>query len=218
MSQLILVPTAFEHDLLFGKQAVMHPSESGWIVSQVGSLTVALCGIGPAAAAMSTYALAGRYQPERITLAGIAGAFAESGHKPGDLVQVSQDTFADLGYHDETGVFNLDDMKLPHLPRKEGPMGCRFSLAAPFDLPRATALTVSTITSDDDRATALWGRFRADLENMEGAAVAMAAETLGIPVCQIRAVSNRVGPRDPKSWLIKEPLARLGAFLLENVA
>nr|WP_243435997.1 futalosine hydrolase [Acanthopleuribacter pedis] len=214
---MILVPTALERDFLFGADTLIPQASPDWIVARIGPHRVALCGIGPAAAAMSAYALAARYQPSRIILVGIAGVFPKAGPQPGDLLQVNQDSFADLGYQDQRAFFNLDHMKLPHLPQSKGAAGCRFTLATPFDLPRAAAVTVSTITSSAERADALWQAFGAPLENMEGAAVALAAAQQGIPFSQLRAVSNLVGPRDPKSWLIKEPLARLGRLLRKTL-
>jgi futalosine hydrolase len=45
---------------------------------------------------------------------------------------------------------------------------------------------------------------------MEGAGVAAAARLHGVPVAEIRAVSNQVGPRDRGSWDVPSALAALG--------
>jgi futalosine hydrolase len=44
---------------------------------------------------------------------------------------------------------------------------------------------------------------------MEGFGVAEAAAAAGLPVAEIRAVSNAVGPRDRAAWRIGEALAAL---------
>ena len=46
-------------------------------------------------------------------------------------------------------------------------------------------------------------------EAMEGFGVAEAAAAHGLPVLEIRAVSNAVGPRDRAAWRIGEALAAL---------
>ncbi len=218
MKYLILVPTEFERDLMFGTPTTGPSPCAPWLYGRYDALHVAVCGIGPAAAALATQALASRLAPDHLVLAGIAGAYPAAQLALGHLCQVSWDAFADLGYSDDQTLFNLDDMNLPHLPREDTRFGCHFDLVTPFDLPSASAVTVAAVTNSRQRANMLWRRFGADLENMEGAAVAMAGASLGIPVSQIRAVSNAVGPRDPKSWLIKTPLTALGAWLHRHLS
>ncbi|WP_442950188.1 phosphorylase family protein, partial [Paenibacillus sp. 1-18] len=48
-------------------------------------------------------------------------------------------------------------------------------------------------------------------EAMEGYGVAVAANKLGLPVMEIRTISNAVGPRDRAAWRIKEALQALEA-------
>lgn len=77
-----------------------------------------------------------------------------------------------------------------------------------------TVLTVSTVTGSAARAAELRARHpRALAEAMEGFGVAEAAAAHGVPVLEIRAVSNPVGPRDRSAWRIGDALAALtGAF------
>jgi adenosylhomocysteine nucleosidase/futalosine hydrolase len=54
-----------------------------------------------------------------------------------------------------------------------------------------------------------------DIENMEGAALFAAAESLGLRVAEIRAISNRVG--EPfAEWRVEEALEAL-AEVLSNI-
>jgi futalosine hydrolase len=48
-------------------------------------------------------------------------------------------------------------------------------------------------------------------EAMEGFGVAYAATDRGLPVAELRAVSNAVGPRDRSAWRIKDALNALEA-------
>jgi futalosine hydrolase len=75
-------------------------------------------------------------------------------------------------------------------------------------------LTVSTVTGTAGRAAELTARHPgAAAEAMEGFGVAEAAAAHGVPVLEIRAVSNAVGPRDRAAWRIPGALAALTAAL-----
>ncbi|HSA50180.1 MAG TPA: futalosine hydrolase, partial [Yinghuangia sp.] len=72
-------------------------------------------------------------------------------------------------------------------------------------------LSVSTATGSAARATELTKRHPgAAAEGMEGFGVAVAAADAGVPVCELRAVSNLVGPRDREAWRIPDALRVLG--------
>lgn len=73
-------------------------------------------------------------------------------------------------------------------------------------------LTVSTTTGTQEHAALLLERYPDALaEAMEGFGVAEAAAAHGVPVMEIRTVSNAVGPRDRAAWRIPEALAALSA-------
>jgi futalosine hydrolase len=82
---------------------------------------------------------------------------------------------------------------------------------APGGLAYAASLTVSGVSADPERARALWERFGAGLENMEGFALAYGARLAGLPFAELRAVSNAVGARPPKDWDLPGALAALGS-------
>jgi futalosine hydrolase len=66
------------------------------------------------------------------------------------------------------------------------------------------------VTGTADRAALLAQRHPgAVAEAMEGFGVAEAAAAHEVPVAEIRAVSNAVGPRDRAAWRIGEALAAL---------
>jgi futalosine hydrolase len=74
-------------------------------------------------------------------------------------------------------------------------------------------LTVTTATGTAETTAALMRNALAVRlpKGMEGHGVAVAASGLGIPVTEIRAISNAVGPRDRSAWRIGEALASLEA-------
>jgi futalosine hydrolase len=69
---------------------------------------------------------------------------------------------------------------------------------------------VNTATGTAERAAWLRKRYPDAVgEAMEGYGAAAAAARFGLPVAEVRAVSNLIGPRDRSAWRIGEALAVL---------
>jgi futalosine hydrolase len=77
--------------------------------------------------------------------------------------------------------------------------------AFPFAVSGGRFVTVSTCTGTKRRALELVKRFGAICENMEGAAIAHVCKRYGIPMIEIRGISNVVEDRNKREWDI--PLA-----------
>jgi futalosine hydrolase len=128
----------------------------------------------------------------------------------GDVAVASSIVFADLGAETADGFvpvsalgFGADrytvapDLAVDLTDRAGGHLG--------------TIVTVATVTGTAATADELGRRFPdAVAEGMEGAGVAAAAARRGVPFGEIRAISNRVGPRDRDAWQIPLALERLG--------
>lgn len=174
-------------------------------------------GVGPALAAASTAtaltaaALTGT--PYGLVVsAGIGGGFPPEA-PVGSLVVADAITVADLGAETPDGFLPVTDLgfgTVTHLPPNSLVRGVVEATGAR----PGTVLTVSTVTGTATRAAALRERHPGALaEGMEGFGVAEAAAAHGVPVLEIRAVSNPVGPRDRDAWRIGDALAALtGAF------
>ncbi|MFD4540008.1 futalosine hydrolase [Streptomyces bauhiniae] len=174
-------------------------------------------GVGPALAAASTAtaltaaALTGT--PYGLVVsAGIGGGFPPEA-PVGSLVVADAITVADLGAETPDGFLPVTDLgfgAVTHLPPNSLVRGVVEATGAR----PGTVLTVSTVTGTATRAAALRERHPGALaEGMEGFGVAEAAAAHGVPVLEIRAVSNPVGPRDRDAWRIGDALAALtGAF------
>jgi futalosine hydrolase len=174
---------------------------------------VLAAGVGPAAAAAHTAtaltAAAAHGTPFAVVVsAGIGGGF---GQPLGGTVIASSIVAADLGAEGPYGFASVADLGFGVVEHRP-----------PADLVRAVAeatgaatgpvLTVSTVTGTAERARELAARHPgAAAEAMEGFGVAEAAAAHGVPVLELRAVSNSVGPRDRAAWRIPEALAALGA-------
>ena len=74
-----------------------------------------------------------------------------------------------------------------------------------FPAPRRMKfVTVTTCTGTDAAARALEARTGGAVENMEGAAVAHVAHIYGVPVGEVRGISNMVTDRDTSTWRLQE--------------
>ncbi|MGW2568629.1 futalosine hydrolase [Streptomyces sp. NPDC001537] len=177
-----------------------------------GHLVIA-AGVGPAlaaastATALTTAALSGT--PYHLVVsAGIAGGFQPEA-PVGSLVIADEITAADLGAETPEGFVPVTELGFGTVTHRP-PKALVRDLAAATGAPAGTVLTVSTVTGTAERAAALRARHpRALAEAMEGFGVAEAAAAHGVPVLEIRAVSNPVGPRDRAAWRIGDALTAL---------
>ncbi|MCX5341810.1 futalosine hydrolase [Streptomyces atratus] len=177
-----------------------------------GVVDVLAGGAGPAAAAAATaFGLAsGPY--DLVVSAGIGGGFAPVA-PVGSLVVASGIVAADLGAETPEGFVPVTGLGFGRDRYTPPPAQVRDVAAATGAL-TGEILTVSTVTGSAERAAALLAAHpQAAAEAMEGFGVAEAAERTGVPVLELRAVSNAVGPRDRDAWRIGDALAALsGAF------
>jgi futalosine hydrolase len=187
------------------------------VVARAGAATglrVVVGGVGAARAAATTSAeLLVAKQDGRpylaVVCAGIAGGF-EGATRPGTVVVADRVVVADLGADSPDGFLPLDELGFG-----ETAFDCAADLgvAVRAALPDAVAgdvLTVSTVTGTAERAAALRQRYpAARAEAMEGYGVAVAARLHGVPVLEVRTVSNAVGPRDRAAWRIGDALGAL---------
>jgi len=190
---------------------------------------VLLAGIGPAAAAANTAkALAkAEHGYSLVVSAGIGGGFPGIA-EVGSLVVASEIVAADLGVETSEGFMSLDEMGLDEMGLGSTTIQVDTGLvhrvieafrAAKLPVTAGPVLTVSTVTGTAAGSAELANRIPgAAAEAMEGYGAAVAAADCGIPILEIRAISNLIGPRDLTKWRIKEALDVLeaaGSVLLE---
>jgi futalosine hydrolase len=176
---------------------------------------VRLAGVGPALAAARTAKALAEADYELVISAGIAGGFAGRA-EVGSLVVATEIVAADLGAETTDGFLSLNELGFGTIRiSAESSIATKITealRAAGLTVHLGPVLTVSTATGT--AATAL-GRASqvpgAAAEGMEGFGVATAALDRGLPILEIRAISNPVGPRDREAWRIKEALIALEA-------
>lgn len=201
----------------------MAPAEGGPLV-----FDLLAAGVGPAAAAAATAAAltaaalneqtdeqtddrtSGPY--DLVVSAGIGGGFQPEA-PVGSLVLADEITAADLGAETADGFVPVTELGFGAVTHRP-PESLVRAVAAVTGARTGAVLTVNTVTGSAERAAELRRRHpRALAEAMEGFGVAEAATAHGVPVLELRAVSNPVGPRDRAAWRIGDALAALtGAF------
>jgi len=171
-------------------------------------IEVIAAGVGPARAAAATATALAASAHDLVVSAGIAGGF-EPDAPVGSLVVADEITAADLGAETAEGFLPVTELGFGTVTHRPPEPLVRDAVAATGARPGAV-LTVSTVTGTAARAALLKDRHPTALaEAMEGFGVAEAAALHGVPVLEIRAVSNPVGPRDRAAWRIGDALEAL---------
>ncbi|WP_410769065.1 futalosine hydrolase [Fontibacillus sp. BL9] len=177
------------------------------------AIDVRLAGVGPALAAASTASELAGGAYDLVVSAGIGGGF--EGRAPvGSLVVASEIVAADLGAETPDGFASVDELgfgsaAVPVAGRLASGWTAALQ-AAGLTACHGPVLTLSTVTGTAATAELLAERIPgAAAEAMEGFGVAAAAHRLGIPVLEIRAISNKIGPRQRELWKIGEALQAL---------
>lgn len=214
---LITAATPLEMD------AYLHASGQSWTTRQL------ITGIGPVEAAVRTTAfLANIDIPVRgVINIGVAGAYIHEEHGPRvlDICLADREILGDFGVCSNDAVeplrgealdivdtFSLENYLLFAAEAQLADQGiaCR----------RGTFITVSCVSGSRQRGDLLGLQHQALCENMEGAAIARACLQFGLPVLELRCISNLVEDRNLQQWQLKEACRRCGdvaAMLVEGL-
>lgn len=152
--------------------------------------SVEIIGVGVAEAATAAAEYIAKYAPQRVVLAGIAGACDEQ-LQVGECVAVVNDCLAGL----------------PESYRKE------YRSEGWGDLPKVVAYTVSR-TGESLPSGCGVELLTPAIEQMEGAGVAAVCQRAGVEYLHLRAISNRVAD-NREEWRIPEAIDSLTAVLIE---
>jgi len=176
---------------------------------------VMLAGVGSVAAAVNTARALAISEYSLVISAGIGGGFPGRA-EVGSLVLANEIVAADLGAETSEGFCSVEELGFgfSHIQIDTSLVEQvnRALVAAELPVITGPVLTVSTVTGTAESALELAARILgATAEAMEGYGVAFAAHDRGLPVLEIRAISNMVGPRDRSTWRIKEALDVLEA-------
>lgn len=201
--QPILIMTAVEVE----REAVLRG------LSGDSRFKVKLAGVGPAAAAANTAMALAAAEYSLVISAGIAGGFVDRA-AIASLVVASEIIAADLGAETPDGFLSVDELgfgstRVPVDAELVSKVHNSL-LKAGLQVTTGPVLSLSTVTGSHKTARELAIRIPgAAAEAMEGYGVATAAHIRGIPVLELRAISNAVGPRDRSAWRIGDALKAL---------
>jgi futalosine hydrolase len=166
-------------------------------------LPVLCTGVGAVNAAYTLTRFLDRTGAKAIVVCGIGGAYPGSNLAIGTVVCAETECYGDLGAGSPTGFLDMQALGFPLISRPS-PLYNIFPLQLHPNARRVPFVTVNTCSGDDATALALAARTGGCVENMEGAAIAHVATLFGIPVGEIRGISNSVGNRDRAAWRVKE--------------
>ncbi len=188
-----------------------------------------ITGVGPVATAMqlSLFLASSAEQIQGVLNIGIGGAFVQSSPKVQllDLCLAKREVLGDLG------VCFMDRIEplgpLPFAIKDQFTLdsdllteACSILAENRYEYHLGTFVTVSCVSGTRKRGDMLAGRHQGICENMEGAAVAMVCEEFGLPLIEMRCISNMVEDRNKEKWKIREAAARCGqaaASLLKRI-
>jgi futalosine hydrolase len=143
---------------------------------------------------------------------GIGGSFSDD-YPIGSVVSIVEDGFADCGAESLDGFLDLFEMGLWE-PDKT-PFSNGIVLQQPralrqiSGLPEVRGVTVNRTLSSQGSIRWVVERFSPIAVSMEGAPFLYLCAYFGVPCLQIRAISDRVGPRDKAAWDISGAIKEL---------
>ncbi|MEE1884596.1 futalosine hydrolase [Pedobacter flavus] len=170
---------------------------------QHSSFDVLITGVGMTATAFALGKTL--HNPYKLILnVGIAGSFNKD-IKIGDLINVKEDIFADLGVEENENFLSIEEL---------GFGKTKFEGLEIKDLKQVKGITVNKVSGSLPTINYLLKKYNPAIETMEGAAVFYCAEQAKTPVIQVRSVSNFVEPRNKENWDIKLAINNLNLWLI----
>jgi futalosine hydrolase len=214
MKLLIVAATPFEIDPLLKQLGIAGKTNSRFISCTYKNMEIdfLITGIGMTATAYYTGKVLNDSYEAAINM-GICGSFNRN-LGLGDVVNVYEDSFSELGAEDGDVFLSLEELKLEGVTKitneKYGSLNQVIGL-----LPRVTGITVNATHGNESSIEKVFARFHPYTESMEGAAFMFACENENIPYVQLRAVSNYVERRNRESWNIPLAIENINKKVLE---
>ncbi len=211
MKILIVAASGREIKRLSDKLEYIKSVNSNYSCYKYGTLLVdmIITGVG---SIFTTYNLTKALSASNYDLAinvGIAGSF-DYFLEQGFVVNVVQDQFADLGVEEDNNFYTLSEKELmneniyPFIREVLKNKG-NFDIDEVDSLIPVKAITVNTLTGNQDSIEKFRNKFNPEIITTEGAAFFYVCLLEDIPFLQIRAISNFVEIRKIENWNI--PLA-----------
>ena len=152
-------------------------------------------------------------KPDFCIQAGIAGSFNNK-YKIGDVVNVREDFFSELGAESGDDFISASDLGL----MSGVGVANDFSDSVLYDgfkfLPEVRGVTVNTVHGNEKSIQNILIRLNPDVESMEGAAFLQICHREKVKCVQIRSISNVVERRKKENWNIPLAVKNLNDYLI----
>ncbi len=217
MNQLIVVSTLKEIQPFLNSFNVSQKSSTSGFIKLSDELELLISGIGSPSTIFTLTKLLSARQYGRIVQVGIAGSYKHD-IPLGSIVEVGQDCFADLGIDDNGSfvqLFNTGLSSANEKPFKNGLLVNPGQKNTGF--PNVRSITVNTASGSNELIQQRKSYFNPDIESMEGAAAFFVCMQMGIPIMQMRSISNMVEPRNKKAWEMDIAIKNLNNWLMDFV-
>ena len=137
---------------------------------------------------------------------GIAGCF-DSAIKIGDVVEVVEDHFSEIGFENGEEFEHFSDFKIINT----------FKVGGKTNLQQVKGITVNMVHGNVDSIVEIVKRLNPNVESMEGAAVFKVCKEFDVPCLQIRAISNKVENRNKAHWDLPLAIKNLNATVAQII-
>ncbi len=155
-------------------------------------------------------------RPDIAINAGIAGSFIDT-LSTGTVVIPVSEQFADLGIEDHDMFRTLNEAGLAdpdEFPFVNGIIPADEKILSQVNfLKSVRSITVNTATGSSASCDRLKKKFNPDIETMEGASFFYLCRRERIPFLALRAISNKVEPRNRDSWNVELAIRNLAEKL-----
>jgi futalosine hydrolase len=183
-------------------------------------VSILITGVGLTHTAYALGRVLGTDEWNLIINAGIAGAINRA-LSIGEVVQVTQEQFADQGVEEADGSFtNLHELGLiapDQPPYKDGVLVNERSATYQF-LKGVKGVSVNKVHGSEPSIKALVANFpEAEIESMEGAAFFYACLHHSASFLEIRSISNYVEARNRDNWNLPLAIKNLNDTLIEMI-
>ncbi len=152
---------------------------------------------------------------DRVLQIGIAGAYSSAREEVkvlGTPVIIEKEIIGDLGAQDSDAYLSLEDLglgKLEYYESKCIPVFYDLFGDSLKTIPVVSGSTVNTATGTESTGTIRAEKYCVEVESMEGAGALRFGQDFGVPVLQIRSISNIATKRSRDSWDIVGALKSL---------
>ncbi len=187
------------------------------------------CGVGKVNAAHSATVVLEKYEVDVLILFGIGGTYQDSGLKIGDIAIAESENYGEEGVMTKEGWNPMEFTGFPFLKKDReyyntfpldtnlAQIAIKASIDCGFDPEQGNFVTVSQCSGTPDSGDLMKRRFNSLCENMEGAAVAHICALYGVPMIEVRGISNIIEDRDMKNWNIDLAALNCNRVVMELV-